>query len=185
MAQARAVVHVIRSEPGAYQLLEQIGLLIAALGRAKSSQGFRPKTHLQITEPASRYRQRFLPSGLPKYIGPIAGLPRWVNGFGYPRFAYQRTRQTLWIVCVVKSKATFHAQAAMVGRAIATIHTHNVVVFDVVGQQAAHATKRANRVHFVIHLLTTHLRFRHQCPGRTRLHALAAGHTRAVPQTIF
>ncbi len=38
MAQPRAVVHVVAAKAGAHQLLEQIGLFVAALGRAKARQ---------------------------------------------------------------------------------------------------------------------------------------------------
>ena len=36
VAQPRAVVHVVRAEPGADQLLEEVGLLVRALGRAEA-----------------------------------------------------------------------------------------------------------------------------------------------------
>src|SRR3546814_16769610 len=36
VAEPRAVVHVVGAEGGAYQLLEEIGLLVRALGRAEA-----------------------------------------------------------------------------------------------------------------------------------------------------
>ena len=97
---------------------------------------------------------------------------------------YQRHRQALGAVGVVKAETAFDAQAAVVGRAVAPVHADNFVVFDVVGQQAAHAAKRANRVDLLVHHLRAHLRFWHQRPGRAGLHTLATGHTAAVAHGV-
>ena len=99
-------------------------------------------------------------------------------------FANQRHRQALRAGGVVKTKAAFHAQAAVVGRAVASIHTDDLVVLDVIGQQTAHATKRAHRVHFFVHHLGAHLRLRHKRTRGAGLHALAAGHAAAVAHGV-
>ena len=107
-----------------------------------------------------------------------------IGVLGHAIAPYQRHRQALGAVGVVKAETAFHAQAAVVGRAIAPVHTDNFVVFHVVGQQASHAAKRADRVDLFVHQLRAHLRFGHQRPGRASLHALAAGHTAAVTHGI-
>jgi hypothetical protein len=48
------------------------------------------------------------------------------------------------MVDVVKTKASFDAQSVVIGWAIASIDADNFVVFDVVGQQTAYATKRTH-----------------------------------------
>ena len=67
----------------------------------------------------------------------------------------------------------------MVGRAIAPVHADDDVVFHVVGQQATHAAKRADRVHFFVNDLAANLGFGHERAGGAGLHAFAAGHAGA------
>jgi hypothetical protein len=73
--------------------------------------------------------------------------------FGDTGFADQWRSQALGTVGVVKAKSSFDAQAVVVGRSITAIHANNDVVLDVVGQQAADATERANRIDLLVHNL--------------------------------
>ena len=67
-----------------------------------------------------------------------------LNGFwvlGDARFANEGHREALRMLNVVKAKSSLHAQAIVIGWTIAPFHAHNAVVFDVVGEQASHATE--------------------------------------------
>ncbi len=68
MAQPRAVVHVVGAEAGAHQLLEQVSLFVAALGRAKTGQRLAAITIAQAPEPAGRQTQRLFPARFAKYL---------------------------------------------------------------------------------------------------------------------
>ena len=72
----------------------------------------------------------------------------------------------------------------MVGRAVASIHTDDGIVFHVVGEQATYTTKRTHRVHFFVDNLAAHLRLGHERARGAGLHALATGHAAAVAHGV-
>ena len=143
----------------------------------------------QTLEPASGQRHRLFPRGFAEHVRPIGGIAVEVvdllRVFAHAGFANQWHRQALRAGRVVKSKAAFDAQAAMVGRSVASIHTDDGVVFDVIGQQATYTTKRTHRVHFFVHHLGAHLRLRHERARGAGLHAFAAGHAAAVAHGVM
>ena len=64
VAQARAVVDVVAAEAGAHQLLEQVGLLVAALGRAEAGQRLRAVRVAQARAACRRRGRAPLPRSL-------------------------------------------------------------------------------------------------------------------------
>ena len=188
VAQAGAVVYVVAAKAGAHQLLEQIGLFIAAFGRAKTSQRFGAIGIAQTFEPTCGQCHSFFPRGFAKHIRPIGGIAVEVvdllRVFAHAGLANQRYRQALRAGRIVKTKAAFDAQAAMVGRAVATIYADDDIVFDVVSQQATDAAKRTHRIYFFVHHLRAHLRLGHQRARGAGLHTFAASNTAAVAHWI-
>ena len=154
VAQASAVVHVVGTKGSAHQLLKQVGLFVATFGRTKTGQSLFAVRIAQVFQTAGRIGQRFVPGRFAKDIGPVRSVTvqmvECLGVFGHTGLANQRHGQALRAVRVVKTEATFHAQATVVGRAIATVHTDDDVVLDVVGQQATHTAKRANRIHLFV-----------------------------------
>ena len=76
-----------------------------------------------------------------------------LNGFGIfgnTCFANQGHCKALRVINVVKPKTAFDAQAIVIGRPITSVHTHNSIVFDVVGEQATHTAEGAYRVNFFV-----------------------------------
>ena len=63
VAQPGAVVNIVGAKAGAYQLLEQVGFFVAALGRAKASQSFGAVLDTQPFEPTRGQRHRLVPAG--------------------------------------------------------------------------------------------------------------------------
>ena len=165
VAQPGAMVDVVGAKAGAHQLLEQVGFLVTALGRAKTSQGLGAVIVTQAFEPTRGQRQRLVPAGFTEHRRPVGAVAvqrlQGLGVFGHAGTPDQRHRQALGAVGVIKTETSFDAQAAVVGRAITPVHTDNFVVFHVVGQQAAYAAKRADRVHLFVHHLRAHLRLGH------------------------
>src|SRR3546814_11043559 len=64
VAEPRAVVHVVGAEGGADQLLEEIGLLVRALGRAEAGKALGAARRIDLVEAPSRLLQRLLPTRL-------------------------------------------------------------------------------------------------------------------------
>src|SRR3546814_2191428 len=64
VAEPRAVVHVVGAEGGADQLLEEIGLLVRALGRAEAGKALGAVRLIDLVEAAGSLLQRLLPGRL-------------------------------------------------------------------------------------------------------------------------
>ena len=64
VAQPRAVIDIVGAEAGAHQLLEQIGLLVRALGRAEAGQRLDALLVADFDEALGRDIERLLPATL-------------------------------------------------------------------------------------------------------------------------
>ena len=85
---------------------------------------------------------------------------------------------------VVEAETPLDAQPLVVGGAVAALHRDDLVVLDLVADLAADAAVGADARHLVeretaVDPGLVHERRLHQRPGRTRLHALPAGHAGA------
>ena len=121
MAQAGAVVHVVAAEAGAHQLLEQVGLFVAALGGAEAGQGFLAMGVAQGLELAGGEVQRLVPAGFAEDLAPVQVAVQVVGVLGHAGLADQRLGQARRVVRVVEAEAALDAQAAVVGRAVAAV----------------------------------------------------------------
>ena len=147
VAQPRAVVDVVRAEALADELLEQIGFLVRALGRAEA--GERVAAMLVSNgslEPGRGAVERFLPGCFAEDALPVAAFELHVGVLGYAVAADQRLRQAVGMVDVVEAEAALDAQAVVVGRSIAAIDVKDLVVLDVHRGLAADAAIGAKRV---------------------------------------
>ena len=66
VAEPGAVVHVVGVEPGPDQLLEEVGLLVGALGRPEAGDRGRAVLAVDLGQPPGDQVQRLLPGGLPE-----------------------------------------------------------------------------------------------------------------------
>ena len=178
MAQPRAVVHVVAAKAGAHQLLEQVGLFVAALGRAKARQRLAAVRVAQALELACGQVQRFVPGRFAEGVAPVGTVGAHL--LGHAGLADQRHRQAVGVVGVVETKAPLHAQAAMVGRAVAAFHADDFFIAHVVGDEAAHAAERADRIDLAVHLLRADVRLGAERARGAGLYAFATGHTGAL-----
>ena len=81
---------------------------------------------------------------------------------------------------VVKTKTALDAEPVVIGRAIAAFGIDDFLVLDLIGDLAADAAERTERVDLPVgigdaRLLVVEHDGRHQRAGRTGLHALATG----------
>ena len=74
MAQARAVIDVVRSEAGAHQLLEQIRLFVRAFGGAETGERPLAVGIAGLAQALGRDVERFFPGGLAEDLLPVLGI---------------------------------------------------------------------------------------------------------------
>ena len=175
VAQARAVVDVVAAKAGSHQLLEQVGLLVAALGRAEAGERLRAVRVAQLRQPAAGELERLFPGRLAEDVEDAVRIHRRVGALGRVGAADQRHAQALRVMRVVEAVAALDAEPLVVGRPVAAVDEQDLVVLDVVGQLAADAAIRAERLHLLVGDGERDLARRHQRAGRAGLHALAAG----------
>ena len=143
VAEPRAMVDIVAAEPGADQLLEQIGLLVRALGRAEPGQRAGPVAIADALRP--RRRDRAPPPSSP---GGNA-CKGWPDRPGIVLrdavLADQRLGQPVGVVGVVEAEAALDAEPVVVGRPVAALDRDDAVVLDLVGQLAADPAIGAER----------------------------------------
>ena len=169
VAQARAVVDVVGVEAGADQLLEEVGLLVGALGRPKAGDRPGSAVGVDLGEPPRDEVERLVPArlaerrhhlvvvdesaGLAPALRPSAGLvaadvhrqrPLRVGVLAPD----QRLREPLRGGRVVPAVAALDAQPALGPGLRAALGERDrlALVVDVVGERAADAAVRAHRV---------------------------------------
>ena len=169
------MVDVVAAKAGAHELLEQVGLFVAALGRAEAGERLRAVRVAQLRQAAAGELERLFPGRLAEDVEDAVRVHRRVGALGRVGAADQRHAQALRVVRVVEAVAALDAQALVVGRAVAAVDEEDLVVLDVVGQLAADAAVRAERLHLLVGDRERDVARRHQRAGRARLHALAAG----------
>ncbi|OQC12950.1 MAG: hypothetical protein BWX79_01100 [Alphaproteobacteria bacterium ADurb.Bin100] len=179
MAQAGAVVHVVAAKAGAHQLLEQVGLFVAALGGAETRQRLLAVCVAQGEELARREVQCLVPAGLAEDFAPVQVAVQVVGVLGHAGLADQWLRQARRVVRVIEAEAALDAEASVIGRAGAAVHRDDFFITHFVGDLAADAAEGANRVHRAVHLLRAAQRLGHQRTGGAGLHTLTASHAAA------
>ena len=188
VAKPRAMIDVVAAKALANQLLEEIGLFVAALRRAKARQrGRRPGCDAvsQRAQAGRGHVKRFVPACLTEQRreGQFATLDAFNVGrvFAYAFAANERHGEPFAMLHVVKPVAALDAQAAMIGRAIATGDEFDSlrpgrISAHVISELTAHAAVGAHRVHLELDGTLACACRGHQRPGRASLHALTTGH---------
>ena len=150
VAEPRAVVDIVAAEAGAHQLLEQIGLLVRALGRAEPGRApaARPGRGCASSPAAARSSassQRRLAEMRP-------GVGRVDLGvvLGDAVLADQRLGQPVGVVDVVEAEAALDAEPVVVGRPVLALDRDDAVVLDLVGELAADAAIGADAVDLAV-----------------------------------
>ena len=193
------MVHVVRAEARADQLLEEVGLLVRALGRAEAGDRARAAVGVDPLQLRGHQVERLVPARLAevghhlvvvhepaRLLAPAAALAAHVRRQRplriRPLDPDQRRREALRRARVVPAVAALHAQAPLRAGLLAAVRERDRVALavHVVGERAADAAIRADRVHRVE--LGARLDrdvvdgLVHERARRTGGHALAAGH---------
>jgi hypothetical protein len=137
------VVDVVAAEAGAHQLLEQIGLFIAALGRAEAGQRVAAVRIANAGQLPAGQRQGLFPGGGAEIVAPVGAQAIELPALRPPGLAHQRLGQAIGTVHIVEAEPPFDAQAAQVGRAVAAFDALDALVMHVVSDLAADSAERA------------------------------------------
>jgi hypothetical protein len=150
VAQARAVIDIIGAEPLPHQLLEQIGLLVRALGRAEAGQRGAAMRIADMGQPASGAAHRLLPCRLAEHRPRVHRINRDIAVFGGIVATDQGLGQTVRMAHIIKTEPAFDAEAVFIGGTIATIDTDDGVILDRHFGQTADPAIGADRIHLFV-----------------------------------
>ena len=178
------MVDVVGFKAGADQLLEQIGFLVRALGRAEARDSALAKLVVGRCQALCCDGNCFLPACLAEIGAKLVLSNCDVARLGCVVAADQRLGQAARVRLVVKAKAAFHAQAVVVGGTIAAIGADDRAVLDVIGDLAANTAERTAALDLLVgefgaDTLGVQQAVFHQRAGGAGLDALAAAHTGA------
>ncbi len=189
MAQPGAVIDIVGAEAGAHQLLEQIGLFVGALCGAETGQRLDALFVADPDEALGGDVERLFPGGFAEMGERIGRIDLVVGILLRIRQPHQRFGQPMRMMDVVEAEAALDAEPVVIGRAVAALGVDHLLVLDLIGDLAADAAERAQRIHLPVGIgdaglvLVEHHR-RHQRAGRAGLHAFAAGHAGRFPHRI-
>ena len=192
VAQPRTVVDVVGAEALADHLLDEVGLLVRALGGAEAGERRSAVAVADRCEPARGAVQRLLPARLAKMGEGIRGIDLTVGRLRRVVSPDERRGEAMGMGHVVEAEPTLHAQTVVVGGAVAALHRgyHSTfgptlgrtlgVVLDLIGDLAADPAIGAHALHLVelepaVDAGLVDQRRLHQRAGRARLDAFSAG----------
>ena len=189
VAEPRAMVDIVGAEAGAHQLLEEIGLLVRAFGRAEAGEPLGSVAVADFLQSGSGAVERFVPGRFAEMRPRVRRVDPLVRNLRHAIPADHRLQQTFRVVHVVEAETALHAEPILIGRTVAAGHVQQLVVLDMIGELAADAAIGAHAVHGAIrkagaHIGGIHQTGRHQGAGRTGLHAFAASHAGRRPHRI-
>ena len=136
------MVDVIRPEACAYQLLEQVGLFVGALGGAEARKRLGAVIVPDFDEPLGCHIQRFFPSGFAEVRPRIGWIDLVIGVLGPVRQPDQRFCQAVRMMNVVEAETPLDAEAVVVGGTVAPFGIDDLIILDLVGDLAADATER-------------------------------------------
>ncbi len=148
--------------------------------RAETGERVRTVAVADLDETAGGQVERLFPGGFAEMRPRIGRVDEFVRNFRHAFLADHRLEQALRIVDVVEAETALDAEPVLVRRTVAAGDGDDLVVLDLVGELAADAAIRADRVDGAvgraeIDVVGVDQGRRHQGAGRTGLHAFAAG----------
>ena len=168
MAEPGAVIDVVVAEALADQLLEEIGLLVGAFGRAEAGDRLPAVSLCQRGEAAGGDVERLVPACLAEMRQRVGRID--VQPLGRRILAAdQRPGQPVRVVDIVEAEAALDAKPALVRRAVDALDLFHPAVLDLQADLAADAAERADRFHLGVEIAAVAASRRH----RARLPASA------------
>ena len=164
---ARARVDVVVAEPGADQLLHQIGFLVGAARGGDGADGVAAVLRLDALHFGGRVRDRLLPGHLAPGIADLG--------------ADHGLHDAVRVGGVADGKPALDARMPVVGMAVLVRdHAHHFLALHLCPERAAHAAIGAGGHHAVLGLALGDQAVFREGRGRTGLHAGAAGHALGI-----
>ena len=188
VTQPRAVIDVVGAEPGAHQLLEQIGLFVRPLGRAEPGQTLAAMFVADAPQTGGGAVERLLPRRGAEMRVRVGRIDRDVM-LRDAVLADQGLGQPVRMMDVIEAETALDAEPVVVGRPVLAFDRDDAVVLDVIDQLAADAAIRADALDLALRrvrvnaVLVDEAR-RHQGAGRAGLHALAARDAGRLPHRV-
>ena len=109
MAEPRAVVDVVRTEAGAHELLEEIGLFIRPFRRAETGERARTVLIANSFERAASECKRFIPRRFAEHGAGIRWIDGELGGLRNARPANQWLCETMRMADIVETESAFDA----------------------------------------------------------------------------
>src|SRR5947209_19743489 len=103
MAEARAMVHIIRAEARAHQLLEQVGLFVGPFGGAETGERTLAIRIPDLTKSLGRGFERFFPGGLAEDLPPVVGIDNEILALGDAGLADQGLGEAMPVLNVIEA----------------------------------------------------------------------------------
>ena len=180
VAQPRTVVDVVGAEALADHLLDEVRLLVRALGGAETGERRSAVAVADRCEPARGAVQRLLPGRLAEMGEGIGGVDLAVGELRRVVPPDERSGEAMGMGHVVEAEPSLHAKTVVVGGAVAALHRGDAVIPYLVGDLAADPAVGTYAFHLVelepaIDAGLVDERCLHQCSRRTRLDAFSAG----------
>ena len=122
VTQPRAVVHVVGAESLADELLDEVCLLVRALGGTEAGERGATVTVADGGEPARGPVERLLPGRLAKVGEGVRGIDLAVGGLRRVIAPDERGGEAVGMGHVVEAEPSLHAQALVVGGAVAALY---------------------------------------------------------------
>ena len=138
MAQPGAVVDIVGAETGAHQLLEEIGLLVAALGRTEAGQGLAAVTVADGFQSGGGESQGLVPARLAEMAPGIGRIDVGQRVLGRIVAANQGLGQAVRVADVIEPEAALDAESALVAGTLTAVDGNDFIVLDVIGDLTAH-----------------------------------------------
>ena len=147
VAKPRAVVHVVRAEGGADELLEEVVVLVRAFRRAEAGQTRGAVGLVDFLKGIRRQVQGFLPARLAEQG---EGVSRKLLGLGRAFLADEGGREPVGVMGVVEPVAALHAEPSLVHRTrLIPPDAQEGVARHLVGDGTPHAAVGADRIHLL------------------------------------
>jgi hypothetical protein len=112
VAQARAVIDVIRSETRPDELLEQVRLLVGAFRRSKTRERPRAVPVANLPESSGGRIERFVPRRLPEDVVPPVGIDGEIPVLRHARLPDERPPEPMPMMDVIETVTSLDAQTS-------------------------------------------------------------------------
>src|SRR5204863_530028 len=139
MTKPGTMIDVIGVKAGAHELLEEVSLLVRGLGGAESGKRAAASRIADVLQSRRGTIERLVPARNAEMRPRIGGIDDIVRFLAHAVLADQWLHQPIRMVDVIEAETPLHTEPILVRRPVPAAYMQELVVFDVVGELAAHA----------------------------------------------